>query len=86
MTNRRLTHDVVRRLLVDTGAWLSCDECFERLDEYVERLVLDDLDVVPGMRGHLLGCPACGEEAATLALLVAEDHGHDPAPVLAALP
>jgi len=37
------------------------------------------------MRGHLLGCPACGEEAATLALLVAEDHGHDPAPVLAAL-
>lgn len=43
---------------------LSCEQCFEELDRYVEReLVGDDADrVVPGMRPHLEGCPACRED------------------------
>ena len=51
-------------LLGPTGPQVSCDECFERLDEYVE-LELEGADAearVPGMRAHLEGCPACSEE------------------------
>ncbi len=43
---------------------LTCDECFEALDRYVE-LELAGADAgraVPGMRAHLAGCPACGED------------------------
>ena len=47
---------------------MSCDECFERLDEYVE-LELEGADAearVPGMRAHLKGRPACREEHESL--------------------
>ena len=47
---------------------MSCEECFERLDEYVE-LELEGADAearVPGMRAHLDGCPACREEHESL--------------------
>ena len=40
-------------LLGPTDPEVSCDECFERLDEYVEGRE------VPGMAAHLEGCPAC---------------------------
>lgn len=43
---------------------IGCEECFERLDEYVE-LELSGAPAdarVPGMRAHLRGCPACDEE------------------------
>jgi hypothetical protein len=48
------------------------DECFERLDEYVE-LELGGADAearVPGMGAHLEGCPACREEHESLRALV----------------
>ena len=59
-------------LLGPTGPQVSCDECFERLDEYVElELAHADADArVPGMREHLEGCPACGEEHESLRALV----------------
>jgi len=43
---------------------LSCDECFEHLDRYVEEtLAAGDPDgAVPGMRAHLTGCPACRDD------------------------
>jgi hypothetical protein len=43
---------------------LSCEDCFELLDAYVElELSGEDAEqVIPGMRAHLLGCPACAEE------------------------
>jgi hypothetical protein len=59
-------------LLGPTGPQVTCEECFERLDEYVElELLGDDADArVPGMRAHLEGCPACGEEHESLRALL----------------
>jgi hypothetical protein len=62
----------LRRLLGPTGPDIGCDECFERLDEYVE-LELQQRDpdaAVPGMREHLDGCPACREEHESLRALL----------------
>jgi hypothetical protein len=59
-------------LLGPTGPEVSCDECFERLDEYVE-LELAGADpeaAVPGMRAHLEGCGACREDHESLLALV----------------
>jgi hypothetical protein len=59
-------------LLGPTGPEITCEECFERLDEYVElELHGDDAEAgVPGMRAHLAGCPACGEEHESLRALL----------------
>jgi hypothetical protein len=47
---------------------LTCEECFEQLDRYVDlELAGSDADTaVPGMRAHLTGCPACLEDHASL--------------------
>jgi hypothetical protein len=69
MTDR---NDRLERLLGPTGPDIGCEECFERLDEYVE-LELQGRDAeaqVPGMRAHLDGCPACREEHASLHALL----------------
>jgi hypothetical protein len=65
----------LERVLGPTGPELGCDECFDRLDEYVElELRGRDADgMVPGMRAHLEGCPACREEHESLRALVAGD-------------
>lgn len=81
---RPLGTDALERLTLDTEPWLSCDDCFEHVDEYVEH-VLADRPAEEGMAAmavHLRGCPACAEEAATLVTLAAEDAGVDPAAVL----
>ena len=59
------------RLLGPREPEIGCDECFERLDEYVDlQLAGKDADaVVPGMRAHLVGCPACAEEHESLLAL-----------------
>lgn len=64
------------RLLGPGGPEIGCEECFERLDEYVElELAGADPDAgVPGMRAHLAGCPACAEEHASLLALVRRDR------------
>jgi hypothetical protein len=58
------TDQTVAKLLGPAGHEIGCDECFEQLDRYVElELAGADPDgAVPGMRAHLQGCPACGEE------------------------
>lgn len=61
-------------LLGPDGPEVTCEECFERLDEYVE-LELAGVDAeqrVPGMRAHLEGCPACREDHDSLLALVGE--------------
>ena len=67
--------DLLRGLLGPARPELTCEACFDHLDRYVE-LELSDRDAdaaVPGMRAHLEGCPACGEDhESLLALLAAE--------------
>lgn len=66
-----LPPEAIAALLVDTDPYLSCNDCFARLDQYVERRIQDpryDDDV---MRAHLAGCGACQEEAETLLELLA---------------
>lgn len=77
-----LEPEVLGRLLVDTEPWLSCDDCFDHVDAYVEQLLAGRLDAMPAMRVHLGGCPACAEEAATLLLLAATDADLRPGPEL----
>jgi hypothetical protein len=67
--------DPTRRLnllLGPPGPELTCEQCFEHLDRYVEfELTGRDADAaVPGMRAHLDGCPACHEDHESLAALL----------------
>jgi hypothetical protein len=66
--------ELIARLLGPTGPEISCEECFELLDEYVDlELAGKDADTrLPGMREHLQGCPACREDHESLRDLVAQ--------------
>ena len=65
---------LVGRLLGPAGPELSCDECFDQLDRYVELEVAGaDADAtIPGMRAHLKGCSACAEDHESLRALVTD--------------
>jgi anti-sigma factor RsiW len=65
--------ELLARLLGPAEPEVGCDECFDELDRYVElELAGGDVDaVLPGMRAHLAGCPACREEHASLRALLA---------------
>ena len=68
--------ELVSRLLGPAGPELTCEECFEQLDRYVE-LELSGApadEQVPGMRAHLEGCPACDEDHQSLLAFVAEER------------
>jgi hypothetical protein len=55
-----------------TAPELTCEQCFDELDRYVE-LELGGADAdaaVPGMRVHLTGCPACAEDHRSLLALL----------------
>jgi hypothetical protein len=74
-----MDHDTARetlkRVLGPAEPEILCEECFDRLDEYV------DLEVrgagaderIAGMRPHLDGCPACREEYESLRALVSSE-------------
>ena len=63
------------KLLGPDGPELTCDECFEHLDRYVEleHTGRDADAAIPGMRAHLRGCPACAEDHESLRALLAAD-------------
>jgi hypothetical protein len=67
---------LLRRLLGPAGPELTCEQCFDELDRYVDLEVRHDAAhadrLVPGMRAHLEGCQACEEEHESLRALVAE--------------
>jgi len=69
---------LIGRLLGPADPEVSCDECFELLDQYVDLEVAgEDADArLPGMRAHLQGCPACHEDHESLRELVAGDGAH----------
>ena len=76
MSNDR-DRELVGSLLGPAGPEVSCDECFELLDEYVEvELAGADPDArLPGMKAHLQGCPACREDHESLRELAAQAAG-----------
>jgi hypothetical protein len=66
--------DWIGRVLGPGRPEVTCDECFELLDRYVE-LELGESDAgLPGMEAHLEGCPACREEH-DLLLAYVSAHG-----------
>jgi anti-sigma factor RsiW len=60
--------DLLARLLGPEGPEVSCEECFELLDQYVDAEIAgEDADArLPGLRAHLEGCPACREDHESL--------------------
>ncbi|GHH66482.1 hypothetical protein [Promicromonospora soli] len=72
---RGLSPTTISSLLVDTSPYLSCDDCFAQIDEYVERKIADPHYEDPAMKAHLAGCGACAEEAETLRELLSQDAG-----------
>jgi hypothetical protein len=77
MSPDELQRELIQRLLGPFGPEVSCEECFELLDRYVElELAGEDADArLPGMRNHLHGCPACNEDHESLYELVAQRSG-----------
>lgn len=63
---------LLARVLGPVGPEVSCERCFEVLDEYVDlELAGADADRrLPGLRAHLEGCPACHEDYESLRELV----------------
>jgi hypothetical protein len=83
---RRLTPEQLSSLILPTEPWLSCEDCFRLMDQYVEALLHGQGEVdVPGMEVHLRGCAACAEEAESLLELVAQEDGVDPGPAMTRL-
>jgi hypothetical protein len=68
---------LVGRVLGPAEPEISCEECFEQLDRYVE-LELSSAavdDAVPGMRAHLEGCAACAEDRESLHTFLSRGEG-----------
>jgi len=65
---RAMSDDAIRKVLGPAEPEILCDECFEKLDEYVDlELRGEQADQrIPGMRAHLNGCGACREEYESL--------------------
>jgi hypothetical protein len=65
--------ELIARLLGPPGPEVSCEKCFELLDQYVELELAgeDPAARLPRVRNHLLGCPACEEDHESLRDLVA---------------
>ena len=72
MTESDRRSDMLARLLGPSRPELSCEQCFQELDRYVELVVAgaDAETEIPGMRAHLEGCSACAEDYESLRDLV----------------
>jgi hypothetical protein len=78
MSPQTTPHDPDRLLAGLTGPpgpELTCEQCFDELDRYVElELAGADADAsVPGMLAHLEGCSACAEDRDSLRALLLSD-------------
>jgi hypothetical protein len=69
--------ELLNSLLGPDEPELTCEQCFDLLDEYVElELQGGDADAdIPGMRAHLSGCPACHEDHESLLAFVSTREG-----------
>lgn len=70
----KLSTESLERLLGPRDEEVSCEQCFEQLDQYVElELAGEDPDTaLPGLRAHLSGCAACKQDYESLRALVGE--------------
>ncbi|HET7173176.1 MAG TPA: hypothetical protein VFI30_02720 [Nocardioidaceae bacterium] len=84
MTDRwSLTRHTIKQLTATSEPWMSCADCFDRVDTEVDRLLSARAPMPDDFKSHLRTCQACREEARTLLELAAEESGLDPAPPLA---
>jgi hypothetical protein len=78
MTRTKQTeHGRLLTLLIGPqGPELTCEQCFEHLDRYVELLLAEARpdEEIQGMRAHLEGCPACEEDYESLLEFVAQQR------------
>jgi hypothetical protein len=67
--------EILSKVLGPSAPELTCEQCFEELDRYVELVVADGPadERVPGMHAHLEGCPACAEDFRSLRDLVTRE-------------
>lgn len=68
-----LSDGAIKRLTTNSEPWLSCDDCFDQADAAIEGLVAENVPLSREFSVHLAACPACHEEAVSLAELLAED-------------
>ena len=68
--------NLINALLGPKGPEVTCEQCFEELDRYVELEVagVDADAAIPGMSAHLQGCPACHEDHESLKALVVSER------------
>ena len=82
-TENRDQRRLVRALVGPDGPELTCEQCFEQLDHYVELEAggADAEAAIPGMRAHLEGCSACDDDhRSLLALVESGPPGPEPPP------
>jgi hypothetical protein len=67
--------EILNRALGPVAPELTCEQCFEELDRYVELELSGEAAElrIPGMRAHLEGCPACAEDFRSLRDLVTRE-------------
>ena len=66
---------LITALLGARAPELTCEQCVEQLVRYVAALIGGDPDrAVPGMRAHLIGCPACHDDYESLLAYIAREH------------
>ncbi|HET9676826.1 MAG TPA: hypothetical protein VFP21_04910 [Solirubrobacterales bacterium] len=67
--------EILNRVLGSGAPELTCEQCFEELDRYVELVLAGEVadERIPGMRAHLDGCPACAEDFHSLRALVTRE-------------
>jgi hypothetical protein len=72
MSERQHGSEILARLLGPGRPELTCEQCFEELDRFVELEVtgVDAAEHIPGMHAHLEGCTACAEDYESLKELV----------------
>lgn len=79
MSTREDPNRLLSRVLGPGAPELSCEECFEQLDRYVELGLADPgtQEQMPMMRAHLQGCPACREDHDSLLEYLTAQGGID---------
>jgi hypothetical protein len=80
-----LTPEQIDRITGQSDPYLSCDDCFEQTDTAVEEALRPHGWLSESFRIHVLSCPACHDDATSLAELIADDFDLSPAQAVARL-